>query len=61
MQKQNLFVLTFGLSVSVTGGTVLARTVEKTQGLVSPPTEQGVIRTERQKVLELVDYKRKTS
>lgn len=47
--------------MSVTGGTVLARTVEKTQGLVSPPTEQGVIRTERQKVLELVDYKRKTS
>lgn len=50
--QPNLLVLTFGLSVSVTGGTVLARTVEnKALSLPPcPPPEQRAISTERQKV-----------
>lgn len=52
MKEQNLFVVTFGLSVSVIGGVVLAQTVEnKALSLVSPPTAQRVISTKRRKLL----------
>ncbi len=41
----------FCLSVSVTGGAALARTVENKASSLVPPSKQGVISTERQKVL----------
>lgn len=37
--RQNLFVLTFGLTASVTGGTALARTVENKASSLPPPEQ----------------------